>query len=177
MGAFNVIKNMFNNIFTPTKRLNSGNDLDSNSKASQIAIIDTSNLNINRDLTDEETQSVERFGKEIDLSIDSIITYGDETAKEVSNYMEITRRRLNENIESNREVAKYYTHENIVRKKLNIEFNNAEIANILNELQKLKRECELRIIALEKRGQEELKKEKSLYFFFKVELIQQKFYP
>ena len=165
MGAFNVIKNMFNNIFTPTKRLNSGNDLDSNSKASQIAIIDTSNLNINRDLTDEETQSVERFGKEIDLSIDSIITYGDETAKEVSNYMEITRRRLNENIESNREVAKYYTHENIVRKKLNIEFNNAEIANILNELQKLKRECELRIIALEKRGQEELKKGKKFVLF------------
>ena len=173
MNLFNKIKNVINRIFYNPKKLNSINGIENAPTTSKISIIDTSNLDINRVLTDEEKQKVEAYSQEIDLSSNQIIEYGNEISRKVSYYMEISRKRLNQNIEKNKEFLKEATPRNVISQKLDIEFNNLEIRSILEELQNLKRECELRIIALEEKGQAEIQKGKKLIFFLesKVDLV------
>ena len=173
MNLFNKIKNVINRIFYNPKRLNSMNGIENAPTTSKISIIDTSNLDINRVLTDEEKRRVEAYSQEIDISSNKIIEYGNEISRKVSYYMEISRKRLNQNIEKNKEFLKEATPRNVISQKLDIEFNNLEIRSILEELQNLKRECELRIIALEEKGQAEIQKGKKLIFFLesKVDLV------
>ena len=173
MNLFNKIKNVINRIFYNPKRLNSINGIENAPTTSKISIIDTSSLDINRVLTDEEKQKVEAYSQVIDLSSNKIIEYGNEISRKVSYYMEISRKRLNQNIEKNKEFLKEATPRNVISQKLDIEFNNLEIRSILEELQNLKRECELRIITLEEKGQAEIQKGKKLIFFLesKVDLV------
>ncbi len=173
MNFLDKIKNVINRIFYNPKRLNSMNGIENAPTTSKISIIDTSNLDINRVLTDEEKQKVEAYSQEIDLSSNQIIEYGNEISRKVSYYMEISRKRLNQNIEKNKEFLKEATPRNVISQKLDIEFNNLEIRSILEELQNLKRECELRIITLEEKGQAEIQKGKKLIFFLesKVDLV------
>lgn len=173
MNFLDKIKNVINRIFYNPKKLNSINGIENAPTTSKISIIDTSNLDINRVLTDEEKQKVEAYSQEIDLSSNQIIEYGNEISRKVSYYMEISRKRLNQNIEKNKEFLKEATPRNVISQKLDIEFNNLEIRSILEELQNLKRECELRIIALEEKGQAEIQKGKKLIFFLesKVDLV------
>ena len=173
MNLFNKIKNIINRIFYNPKRLNSMNGIENAPTTSKISIIDTSSLDINRVLTDEEKQKVEAYSQEIDLSSNQIIEYGNEISRKVSYYMEISRKRLNQNIEKNKEFLKEATPRNVISQKLDIEFNNLETRSILEELQNLKRECELRIITLEEKGQAEIQKGKKLIFFLesKVDLV------
>ena len=173
MNLFNKIKNVINRIFYNSKRLNAMNGIENAPTTSKISVIDTSSLDINRVLTDEEKQKVETYSQEIDLTSNQIIEYGNEISRKVSYYMEISRKRLNQNIEKNKEFLKEATPRNVISQKLDIEFNNLEIRSILEELQNLKRECELRIIALEEKGQAEIQKGKKLIFFLesKVDLV------
>ena len=173
MNLFNKIKNVINRIFYNPKKLNSINGIENAPTTSKISVIDTSSLDINRVLTDEEKQKVEAYSQEIDLSSNQIIEYGNEISRKVSYYMEISRKRLNQNIEKNKEFLKEATPRNVISQKLDIEFNNLEIRSILEELQNLKRECELRIITLEEKGQAEIQKGKKLIFFLesKVDLV------
>lgn len=173
MNFLDKIKNVINRIFYNPKRLNSMNGIENAPTTSKISIIDTSNLDINRVLTDEEKRRVEAYSQEIDLSSNKIIEYGNEISRKVSYYMEISRKRLNQNIEKNKEFLKEATSRNVISQKLDIEFNNLEIRSILEELQNLKRECELRIITLEEKGQAEIQKGKKLIFFLesKVDLV------
>lgn len=83
--------------------LNSSNSIENESVTNKLSIIDTSSLNINRVLTDEEKQRLKNYSQEIDLSSNQIIEYGNEISRKVSFYMEISRKRLNENIEKNKE--------------------------------------------------------------------------
>ena len=173
MNFLDKIKNVINKIFYNPKKLNSINGIENAQTTSKISIIDTSNLDINRVLTDEEKQKVEAYSQEIDLSSNKIIEYGNEISRKVSYYMEISRKRLNQNIEKNKEFLKEATPRNVISQKLDIEFNNLEIRSILEKLQNLKRECELRIITLEEKGQAEIQKGKKLIFFLesKVDLV------
>ena len=173
MNFLDKIKNVINRIFYNPKKLNSINGIENAPTTSKISVIDTSSLDINRVLTDEEKQKVEAYSQEIDLSSNQIIEYGNEISRKVSYYMEISRKRLNQNIEKNKEFLKEATPRNVISQKLDIEFNNLEIRSILEELQNLKRECELRIIALEEKGQAEIQKGKKLIFFLesKVDLV------
>ena len=173
MNFLDKIKNVINRIFYNPKKLNSMNSIENAPTTSKISIIDTSNLDINRVLTDEEKRRVEAYSQEIDISSNKIIEYGNEISRKVSYYMEISRKRLNQNIEKNKEFLKEATPRNVISQKLDIEFNNLEIRSILEELQNLKRECELRIITLEEKGQAEIQKGKKLIFFLesKVDLV------
>ena len=173
MNFLDKIKNVINRIFYNPKKLNSINGIENAPTTSKISVIDTSSLDINRVLTDEEKQKVEAYSQEIDLTSNQIIEYGNEISRKVSYYMEISRKRLNQNIEKNKEFLKEATPRNVISQKLDIEFNNLEIRSILEELQNLKRECELRIIALEEKGQAEIQKGKKLIFFLesKVDLV------
>ena len=141
MNLFNKIKNVINRIFYNSKRLNAMNGIENAPTTSKISVIDTSSLDINRVLTDEEKQKVEAYSQEIDLTSNQIIEYGNEISRKVSYYMEISRKRLNQNIEKNKEFLKEATPRNVISQKLDIEFNNLEIRSILEELQNLKREC------------------------------------
>lgn len=103
MGIFAKVKKIISRIFSNLSVLNSSNSIENESVTNKLSIIDTSSLNINRVLTDEEKQRLKNYSQEIDLSSNQIIEYGNEISRKVSFYMEISRKRLNENIEKNKE--------------------------------------------------------------------------
>ena len=127
----------------------------------ELSIIDTSDLNIDRNLTREEDESRKIFLEEVNSgNFSAFISYGNDIAKETNQYMDIIRKRLNQNIEENESFARNVSLEQVIRHKLKIAFNHAEINCIMDSLNELKRNCELRIIALEDLGSIESKKAK-----------------
>lgn len=135
-------------------------------KTIELSIIDTSDIEIDRNLTREENESRKKLFEEINSeNFSTFITYGDDIAKKTNYYMEIIRKRLNQNIDENKTLASNVSLEQAIRQKVKMIFNNAEIDSILADLQNLKRNCELRIIALEDFGNIELKKSKRKIFF------------
>ena len=135
-------------------------------QTTKLSIIDTSDIEIDRNLTKEETESRKKLFEEINSEdFSTFITYGDDIAKKTNSYMEIIRKRLNQNIDENKTLASNVSLEQAISQKVKIIFNNAEIDSILADLQNLKRNCELRIIALEDFGNIELKKSKRKIFF------------
>ena len=135
-------------------------------KTTELSIIDTSDIEIDRNLTKEENESRKKLFEEIiSENFSTFITYGDDIAKKTNYYMDIIRKRLNQNIDENKSLASNVSLEQAIRQKVKIIFNNAEIDSILNDLNELKRNCELRIIALEDFGNIELKKSKRKIFF------------
>ena len=135
-------------------------------KTIELSIIDTSDIEIDRNLTKEETESRKKLFEEIiSENFSTFITYGDDIAKKTNYYMDIIKKRINQNIDENKSLASNVSLEQAIRQKVKIIFNNAEIDSILNDLNELKRNCELRIIALEDFGNIELKKSKRKIFF------------
>ena len=152
MNIFGKIKELFNRT---SKKENITKQLES----SKISIIDTSTLQIDENLTYLEEIELKKLMEEIkNGDISTLITYGNDIAKIINPYMEITRKRINQNIEENKSLSRISSTEEIISRKLKIIFNNAEIDNILSELKSLSRECEIRVLALRKSGEEELKK-------------------
>ena len=135
-------------------------------ETTELSIIDTSNLEIDRNLTDDENESRKKLFEEVSSgNFSTFITYGNDIAKKTNHYMDIIRKRLNQNIEENKTLSRNVSLEQAIRQKVKIIFNNAEIDSILNDLSDLRRNCELRIIALEDLGNIELKKSKRRIFF------------
>ena len=135
-------------------------------ETTELSIIDTSNLQIDRNLTDDENESRKKLFEEVSSgNFSTFITYGNDIAKKTNHYMDIIRKRLNQNIEENKTLSRNVSLEKAIRQKVKIIFNNAEIDSILNDLSDLRRNCELRIIALEDLGNIELKKSKRRIFF------------
>ena len=119
-------------------------------ETTDVSIIDTSNLEIDRNLTDDENESRKKLFEEV--SSGNFSTF-------------IVRKRFNQNIEENKTLSRNVSLEQAIRQKVKIIFNNAEIDSILNDLSELKRNCEIRIIALEDLGNAELKKSKRRIIF------------
>ena len=135
-------------------------------ETTDVSIIDTSNLEIDRNLTDDENESRKKLFEEVSSgNFSTFIIYGNDIARKTNHYMDIVRKRLNQNIEENKTLSRNVSLEQAIRQKVKIIFNNAEIDSILNDLSELKRNCELRIIALEDLGNVELKKSKRRIFF------------
>ena len=135
-------------------------------ETTDVSIIDTSNLEIDRNLTDDENESRKKLFEEVSSgNFSTFIIYGNDIAKKTNHYMDIIRKRLNQNIEENKTLSRNVSLEQAIRQKVKIIFNNAEIDSILNDLSDLRRNCELRIIALEDLGNVELKKSKRRIFF------------
>ena len=142
------------------------NNIEKPIETTDVSIIDTSNLEIDRNLTDDENESRKKLFEEVSSgNFSTFITYGNDIAKKTNHYMDIIRKRLNQNIEENKTLSRNVLLEQAIRQKVKIIFNNAEIDSILNDLSELKRNCELRIIALEDLGNVELKKSKRRIFF------------
>ena len=106
MNVFDNVKKIISRIFYNLSMINSSHSIENESVTNKISIIDTSSLNINRVLTDEEKQRLKNYSQEIDLSNNQIIEYENEISRKVSYYMEISRKRLNQNIEKNQELLK-----------------------------------------------------------------------
>ena len=137
-------------------------------ETTDVSIIDTSNLEIDRNLTREENESRKKLFEEVSSgNFSTFITYGNDIAKKTNYYMDIIRKRINQNIEENKILSRNTSLEQIIRQKIKIIFNNAEIDSILKDLRNQKRNCELRIIALEDVGNIELKKSKRRIFFMR----------
>lgn len=142
------------------------NNIEKPIETTDVSIIDTSNLEIDRNLTDDENESRKKLFEEVSSgNFSTFITYGNDIAKKTNHYMDIIRKRLNQNIEENKTLSRNVLLEQAIRQKVKIIFNNAEIDSLLNDLSELKRNCELRIIALEDLGNVELKKSKRRIFF------------
>lgn len=136
-------------------------------ETNNLSIIDISNLEIDRNLTKEENESRKRLFEEISSgNFSTFITYGNDIAKQINYYMDVVRKRLNQNIDQNKSISRKVSLEHAIRQKVQIIFNNAEIDSILDDFNELRRNCELRIIALEDLGNIELKKSKKKIFFF-----------
>ena len=154
MNILKKIRGLFN-------RTSKNEDTPKQLESSKISLIDTSTLQIDENLSDLEEIELKKLIDEIkNGNISTLITYGNDIAKTINNYMEITRKRINQNIEENNSLIKLNSTEEIINMKLKIIFNNAEIDNILSELKTLSRECEIRVLALRKVGEEELRKSK-----------------
>ena len=160
MRLFSFIKKLFNKESIETIPNPANTD-------TKISIIDTSNLEIDRNLTDEELESRNKLFKEIfSGNFSTFITYGDNIEKKINYYLEIFRKRIDQNIQDTLNISKFTNIENAINLKVKIMFNDAEIDSIIEELESLRRDCELRIIALEDLGNQELEKGKRKIFFF-----------
>ena len=86
MNFLDRIKKLINRILNTLQKSNSINGIEDASTTSEISIIDTSTLNINRVLTVEEKQRLETYSKEIDISSNQIMEYGNVKKKIKSKY-------------------------------------------------------------------------------------------
>ena len=73
MNVFDNVKKIISRIFYNLSMINSSHSIENESVTNKISIIDTSSLNINRVLTDEEKQRLKNYSQEIDLSNNQII--------------------------------------------------------------------------------------------------------
>ena len=158
MNLFNFIKNIF--------QKKKDKEIKKQPKTTGLSVIDTTELEIDRNLTNEELESRNKLFEEISSgNISTFITYGNDISKQINYYIKICRKRINQSINANRELARKTSTENAIREKIKLIFNKAEIEDIIDELKVQKRNCELRIIALEDLGKTELTKGKRLIFF------------
>ena len=158
MNLFNFIKNIF--------QKKKDKEIKKQPKTTGLSVIDTTELEIDRNLTNEELESRNKLFEEISSgNISTFITYGNDISKQINYYIKICRKRINQSINANRELARKTSTENAIREKIKLIFNKAEIEDIIDELKVQKRNCELRIIALEDLGNTELTKGKRKKFF------------
>ena len=86
MNLFNLIKNIFYKSSTKEK--------DYTPEVAQLSIIDTSELEINRKLTDDEIESRNKLFEEISSgNISTFINYGNDISKQINFYIGICRKR------------------------------------------------------------------------------------
>lgn len=151
MNLFNFIKNLF--------QKKKDKEIKEKTKSTGLSVIDTSELEIDRNLTNEELESRNKFFEEISSgNFSTFINYGNDISKKINFYIGICRKRIDQGIKLNQTLAREISTENVIREKIKIIFNKAEVEDIIEELKTLKRNCELRIIALEDCGNVELKK-------------------
>ena len=152
MNIINILSNFFKK---PFNKKNNYKQLESH----ELSIIDTSTLQIDENFTDLEKEEYQELVSEIKQGdIATIITYGNDIAKRINGLMDISRKRINQNIEENKSLVKLGSTEDVISHKLKIIFNNAEIDNIIEELKELRRSCEIRVLALKNVGEESLRK-------------------
>lgn len=151
MNLFNFIKNIF--------QKKKDKEIKKQPKTTGLSVIDTTEIEIDRNLTNEELESRNKFFEEISSgNISTFINYGNDISKQINFYIGICRKRIDQGIKFNQTLARKTSTENVIREKIKIIFNKAEVEDIIEELKILKRNCELRIIALEDCGNVELKK-------------------
>ena len=91
MNLFNLIKNIFYKSSTKEK--------DYTPEVAQLSIIDTSELEINRKLTDDEIESRNKLFEEISLgNISTFINYGNDISKQINFYIEMALKKLNRSL-------------------------------------------------------------------------------
>lgn len=134
---------------------------------SNISRIDLSHIEINRDLSEEEMFLKRSFSQEIAQGdINSLIKYGEDMAKEINYYLEISRKIINQNLELSSPSNKSLNINDAIKQKVRISFNMSEINSIIEDLQRIKRESEIRLLALEEAQDLELNAASRKVFFF-----------
>ena len=115
-----------------------------------ISRIDLSHIEINRDLSEEEMFLKSSFSQEIAQGdINSLIKYGEDMAKEINYYLEVSRKIINQNLVLSSPSNKSLNINDAIKQKVKISFNMSEINSIIEDLQRIKRESEIRLLALE----------------------------
>ena len=142
--------------------------INENSKAeNNISRIDLSHIEINRNLSEEEMLLKNSFSQEIAQGdINSLIKYGEDMAKEINYYLEVSRKIINQNLVLSSPSNKSLNINDAIKQKVKISFNMSEINSIIEDLQRIKRESEIRLLALEEAQDLELKLASKKVFFF-----------
>lgn len=132
-----------------------------------ISRIDLSNIKINRDLSEDESLLKDKLGQEIDKGdINSLIKYGEDIAKKINYYLEVSRKIINQNLVLSSPSNKNLSINDAIKQKITISLNMSEINKIIESLQCIKRESEIRLLALEEAQDVELKLASKKVFFF-----------
>ena len=121
------------------------------------SLVDISYLNINRELTKEEKEKLKTLEKELDKGdLNSFISYGQELGNSLLDKQRIIMDYMAKNQEIFKSIKEDSSTENIIKINLDlsVKLNKLKTVSTLLEIEQEKRECELRIIALENKFKE-----------------------
>ena len=160
MKIFEKIKNLFFRNYSPNNSTNT--TIENN-----ISKIDISNIEIDRNLSERENYLKSKFDSDIENGdINTLIKYGEDMAREINYYLEVSRKIINQNLELFSPSNNILNIYDAIKQKVRIAFNISEINSILVDLQSIKRNSEIRLLALEDAQERELKQSKKKLFFF-----------
>lgn len=160
MKIFEKIKNLFLRNFSPKNSTNTSTE-------NNISKIDLSNIEIDRNLSKRENYLKSKFDSDIENGdINTLIKYGEDMAREINYYLEVSRKIINQNLELFSPSNNILNIYDAIKQKVRIAFNISEINSILVDLQSIKRNSEIRLLALEDAQERELKQSKKKLFFF-----------
>ena len=95
MNLFNFIKNIF--------QKKKDKEIKKQPKTTGLSVIDTTELEIDRNLTNEELESRNKLFEEISSgNISTFITYGNDISKQINYYIKICRKKINQIINANK---------------------------------------------------------------------------
>ena len=160
MKLINKIKSLF---LGKVSSSNSTNTITENN----ISRIDLSHIEIDRNLSERENYLKSKFDSDIENGdINTLIKYGEDMAKEINYYLEVSRKIINQNLELFSPSNNILDINDAIKQKVRIAFNISEINSILADLQTIKRNSEIRLLALEEAQERELKQSTKKFFFF-----------
>ena len=160
MKIFEKVKNIFLSSFAPKISTNTSTE-------KNISKIDLSNIVIDRNLSERENYLKSKFDSDIENGdINTLIKYGEDMAREINYYLEVSRKIINQNLELFSPSNNILDINDALKHKIRIAFNISEINSILADLQTIKRNSEIRLLALEEAQERELKQSTKKFFFF-----------
>ena len=93
MKIFEKVKNIFLSSFAPKISTNTSTE-------NNISKIDLSNIVIDRNLSERENYLKSKFDSDIENGdINTLIKYGEDMAREINYYLEVSRKIINQNLE------------------------------------------------------------------------------
>ena len=126
MNLFNFIKNIF--------QKKKDKEIKEKPKSTGLSVIDTSELEINRNLTNEELESRNKLFEEISSgNISTFINYGNDISKQINFYIGICRKRIDQGIKFNQTLARETSTENVIKEKIKIIFNKTKVEDIIKK--------------------------------------------
>lgn len=109
-------------------------------------------LNIDTNLNDEELKRYNQYKEEINLSnYDSILNYAEESFKRMNQLRDSILEHIEESAKIKREISKDKDYKKIITEEFESVFREYEAYDLFDDLNKIKRDTELRILAIQEK--------------------------
>ena len=145
------LKNKFEKILKPNNKIL---PLSEKPNDNRQVLIPTyiKDLNIDTNLNDEELKRFEQYKKEIDLSnYNSILKYAEESFKIMNELRDSILEHIEESAKIKREISKYKDFKEIITEEFESVLREYEAYDLFDELKKIRRDTELRILAIQEK--------------------------